>query len=181
MIYDGNYKIEFIDKSFLNDDAKIYDVFFKRVNVYMKHDEKLYVRYKTIDGVEEIVCLAENHPNEYQVNFNTQQEKERFYKSNQDDRFYNKLKIYLVLTDEQAIDLLNIFKDKIDEYDYNFHYCDHDVVIRNIIKPNLDNSEVLSIYNSYGKSYDDKHGLEKMLNEGNNVVTFNEHHGNKYS
>lgn len=173
MIYDSNYKIEFIDSSFLDDDAKIYDIYFERTDYCFKKNEKLYLKYKLSDGNDGVICLAENNPSKYKIDFDTEQKKEKFYRNRQDDKFYNNVKIYLVLTDKQAIDLLNIFKEKINQSDYSFKYCDQDVIVRNIVRPNLDNSEVLSVYNSYGKRYDEKNLLEKMLNEGDGSLSFN--------
>lgn len=182
--YDMDYLIHIDDKYYIKDEDEVVDVYFKRVDHYCektnsywenKQDEAIYLKLKTSDGIDKIVCMAKNVVKESGVEFETPVEKEDFYQFEHDKEFYNQVYVYATLSDEQAIAFLNIMKDNFDDYDYNFQYCNQDKIIKNIVKPNLDNKDVERAYSSYlEKSYSSK-SLEDMVTvteKSSNVVQF---------
>ncbi len=182
--YDMDYIVNIDDKHYLSDEDKIVDVYIKRVDHYCertnsywdsKQDEAVYLKLNTKDGVDKIVCLAKNIVSESEIDFDTPMEKEDFFQYKHDKEFYNQVFVYATLSDEQAITFLSIMNDNMDNYDYNFQYCNQNKIIKNIVKPNLDSKKVEKSYSDYlEKSYKQK-SLEQMVNsseKNDKVINF---------
>ena len=179
--YDLDYCINYKKDNLLSDTDEIVDIYFVRSNHYCKdtdeyfenrQDEAIYLKVKTEMECDRVVLLAKNLINEYEFYFDNDLEKEKFYQEKKDDKFYNHLDIYTLLNDKQATDLLKIMTDNKDRYDYSFQDCNQDIVLRNILKSNLEeNSSVLKSYQSYLEK--DVYEIESMLQEeknSNNII-----------
>ena len=182
--YDIDYIVKVINNTELPQDDRIVDVLLKRTDHYCKEtdsywennqDEAVYLKVETPDGIDKIVCASKNIVKESSIDFSTQVEKENFYQTKHSDDFYNHIEMYLSLSDKQAIEFLDIMRKNIDDYDYNFQYCNGDKVIKNIVKPNLDNGQVENAYSSYLESSFNKKNIDAMLEENktkDNVIKF---------
>lgn len=180
--YDIDYEIKIDNKIELSEEDNIVDIILKNYDHYCEssdtywenvQDEALYLRIKDSEGIDKVVCVAKNFVKESEIYFDNSEDKEKFYEVKHSDDFYNHLEIYLTLSDKQAVQLLNVMSDNIDDYDYNFQYCNSDVIIKNIIKPNLDNQEVENSYSKYLQKLYNKDNIELMLDDSNdNIIKF---------
>lgn len=177
--YDVDYLVEIQDGPILNDDDKIVDIYIRREDHYCeetdeywdsRQDESLFLKVKTADNIDKYVCVSKNIISERQLILDDDTEKQKIFSLKQDDKLYNHLNIYLALSDSQAIDFLNIMKSNMDNYDYNFQYCNQDLIVKNIVKSNMDNEEVSKAYNSYIRSSNKNMELESMFSNQNNII-----------
>ena len=185
--FDVDYCIKNEDAKLLPSNYDIVDVYFVRKPHYCKstgdywenkQDESIYVKVKEDSDISRAILLAKNEVSEYEMYFDNDFQKQKFYEEYRDTKFYNNLTVYSFLTDDQAVDFLNIMEKNLDEYDYNFEYCNQDIVIKNIIFNNSKRKDtVKDAYNSYLSSVSNSkqnNELETMLSEEkkNNVISF---------
>lgn len=179
--YDMDYHIFIENNSELLENDEIVDILIKRTDHFCEstevywdniQDEALYLKVKTNEGVDKIVCVAKNFVKENEIHFDTPVEKEDFYQVKHNEELYNQLEIYLTLSDKQAVQLLNIMSSNIDSYDYRFQYCNQDKIVKNIVKPNLDNENVQQAYGTYLELSYQKNALNEMLSHANENSIF---------
>lgn len=185
---DGDYAVKNNGTSSIPKDSNIVDVYFvrkphhcKKTNEYWdsKCDESIYLTVRDDNSsIERTVCLAKNEVSETEVYFDDESEKAKFFDEFRDKEFYNHLSIYCPLSDKQAVQFLSIMSRNIDEYDYNFQYCDQDRVLKNIVSSNLNKNDAVKLaYNLYlecSKQSKQKYDMDSMLKEAttDNVVSF---------
>lgn len=185
---DIDYSVKNDDAVVLLEDYEIKDVYFIRKPHYCesteeywenKQDESIYLKVKEKDSdVERAILLAKNEVSEYEMYFDDEIEKIKFYQESRNKEFYNHLTIHSILTDKQATQFLDIMLGNIDCYDYNFQYCDQNTVIKNIISNNLKNDSVASRYQMYlekSSNLNQENELDSMLqeNKNDNIISFN--------
>lgn len=189
MYLDTDYCIKNKSVGVLSEDYEVKDIYFIRKPHYSeitkeywenKQDESIYLKVKSEESdIERAILLAKNEVSEYEIYFDDELQKQVFYKQKQQKEFYNHLTIYSLLTDKQVTQLLNIMSQNIDCYDYNFQYCDQDIVIKNIISNNLQNESVVTteyqFYLEKSNQVKQENDLETMLekNTDSNIISFN--------
>ena len=185
---DIDYSVKNDDAVVLLEDYEIKDIYFIRKHHYCesteeywenKQDESIYLKVKEKDSdVERAILLAKNEVSEYEMYFDDELEKRKFYQESRNKEFYNHLTIHSILTDKQATQFLDIMLENLDCYDYNFQYCDQNTVIKNIISNNLKNDSVASRYQMYlekSSNLNQENELDSMLqeNKDDNIISFN--------
>lgn len=185
---DIDYSVKNDDAVVLLEDYEIKDIYFIRKHHYCesteeywenKQDESIYLKVKEKDSdVERAILLAKNEVSEYEMYFDDELEKRKFYQESRNKEFYNHLTIHSILTDKQATQFLDIMLENLDCYDYNFQYCDQNTVIKNIISNNLKNDSVASRYQMYlekSSNLNQENELESLLqeNKDDNIISFN--------
>ena len=185
---DVDYVVKNNFTNLISKDSDIVDVYFvrkphhcKKTNEYWdsKFDESIYLTVRDDNSsIERTVCLAKNEVSETEVYFEDESEKAKFFDEFRDKDFYNHLSVYCPLSDKHAVQFLSIMSRNIDEYDYNFQYCDQDRVLKNIVSSNLNKNDAVKLaYNLYlecSKQSKQKYDMDYMLKEAttDNVVSF---------
>lgn len=185
---DIDYSVKNDDAVVLSEDYEIKDVYFIRKPHYCesteeywenKQDESIYLKVKEKNSdIDRAILLAKNEVSEYEMYFDDELEKGKFYQESRNKEFYNHLTIHSILTEKQATQFLDIMLENIDCYDYNFQYCDQNTVIKNIISNNLKNDSVASRYQFYlekSSNLNQENELDSMLqeNKDDKIISFN--------